>query len=35
VRLVGAGAVVDPSWIEAEDVRADGGMLAALGGRPS
>jgi hypothetical protein len=35
VRLVSAGAVVDPSWIEAEDVRADGGMLAALGGRPS
>jgi hypothetical protein len=32
-RLVKAGAVVEPSWIEAEDVRADGRMLAALEGR--
>lgn len=29
-RLAGAGATVDPSWLEAGDVRADGRMLAAL-----
>lgn len=32
-RLVGAGALVDPSWREAEDVRADTGMRAALSGQ--
>jgi hypothetical protein len=34
-RLVDAGAMVEPSWIEAEDVRADGRMRAALAGRAS
>jgi ankyrin repeat protein len=29
-RLVSAGAVVAPSWLEAEEVRADARMLAAL-----
>jgi hypothetical protein len=34
-RLVGAGAVVEPSWLEAEDARADRRMRAALASGPS
>lgn len=29
--LVGAGAIVEPGWLESEQVRADAAMLAALG----
>jgi len=32
-RLVGAGAVVEPSWLAPQDVRDDARMLAALQGR--
>jgi hypothetical protein len=31
-RLIGAGATVDPEWLEDEKVRADQSMLAALRG---